>query len=118
MTHYLVLAALLAGFAGGWKVQDWRAGANERDRLEAVDRQRRQDEKVVDVAATGHEKDKVQIRTEFIPITQEIERVVEKPVYRDVCLDADGMRLLADAIQPRAAASQPARAVPGPAPAR
>lgn len=113
----LVLAALIfaAGAAGGIK---WHAGQDaikENARLQEIDRQRRQDEKRVDSAAAGHEADKGAIRTQWLTITEEVERVVEKPIYRDVCLDVDGLRVLSDAIAPRAAASQPARAVPGPA---
>lgn len=114
---YTHLAAFLIGAAvagaGAWKVQNWRADAQEKERLEQAAEKRRIDAKTIDTAATGHEADKREIRTEFLTITQEVERVVEKPVYRDVCLDADGLRVLADAIAPRAAASEPARAVPG-----
>lgn len=65
-----------------------------------------------DKAAAGHERDKEQIRTEFLTITQEVEHVVEKPVYRDMCFDDDGLRLIGAAIGRRPAASEPAPALP------
>ena len=71
-----------------------------------------------DKAAVGHEADKSQIRTEFVTITQEVERVVEKPVYRNMCFDDDGLRLLGNAIAGRPAASQPAPALPEPSATR
>lgn len=111
----IALVLLVAGFGAGVR---WHAGQDAiaaQEAREQVERQRRFDEKRVDVAAAGHQADEREIRTEFITITEEVERVVEKPVYRDVCLDDDGLRALRAAIGPGAAASEPARAVPGPA---
>jgi hypothetical protein len=115
---YILIAVLLAGLAAGgggaWKVQDWRYGAKERERLDAIERDRRFAEKRVDTAATGHESDKAQIRTEFITITETVERIVREPFYAPgapACLDPDGMRQLRSAIAPASAASQPAPAV-------
>lgn len=114
---YTHAAAFLIGMAvagaGAWQVQNWRADAREKQRLEALHRDMRAAEKQIDSAAAGHEADKRHIEVEYREITKEVERVVEKPVYRNVCLDADGLRVLADAIAPGAAASEPARAVPG-----
>jgi hypothetical protein len=44
-------------------------------------------------AATELEKAKAKTKVVYRTITQEVDRVVEKPVYRDVCLDPDGLRL-------------------------
>ena len=44
-------------------------------------------------AATELEKVKTKTKVVYRTITQEVDRVVEKPVYRDVCLDPDGLRL-------------------------
>jgi hypothetical protein len=119
---YTHLAAALIAAAvasvGAWKVQDWRYGAKEAQRLESAAKEQARRADRIDVAATGHERDKDGIRTEFITITEEVERVVEKPVYRDVCLDADGLRVLSDAIRGTDPAGQPAGAVPGPAAAQ
>jgi protein-disulfide isomerase-like protein with CxxC motif len=119
MTHYLVLGAFLVGLAGGWQVQTWRHGYLESQRQEQAREDRARREKTIDVAAAGHEADKREIRTEFITITQEVERVVQTPFYAagQQCLDDDGMRQLAAALGPATAASQPARAVPGSRPA-
>lgn len=106
------------GAAGAWQTQEWRYGAKEAARLEAIERDRRFAEKRVDVAAGGHEADKSELRTEFVEIVKEVERVVEKPVYRDACLDDDGLRVLRAAIDPAPAASQPAPALPGSSAAR
>lgn len=115
MTHYLILGAFVVGLAGGWKVQDWRHGYLEAQRLEQAREDRARREKTVDSAAAGHEADKRSIRTEFITITQEVERVVEAPFYAagQQCLDDDGLRQLRAAVGAAAAAGEPARAVPG-----
>lgn len=111
-----VIAALMAS-AGTWKVQSWRFDSMEKERLESIERDRRFAEKRVDVSAEGHEKDKARIQSDFAPITKEVERVVEKPVYRNVCLDDDGLRVLSRAIAGPPAASEPAPAVPRSEPA-
>lgn len=109
----IAITSALAGAFGSWQVQQWRYGAKEADRLEAVARDRMRAEKNIDTAAMGHETDKVRIETEFVTITERITDVVKEPFYVDgACLDAAGLQLVADALGPAAAASQPATAVP------
>lgn len=119
MSLYIYAAVAIgaaAAVAGGtWKVQDWRYGAKETARLEAEAEHRRMDAKRIDTAAAGHEGDKREIIVQWKTITKEVDRVVEKPVYRDMCFDDDGMRVLREAIAPTPA-SEPPGAVPGPSP--
>ena len=115
MIYTHVAAALLAGllaFAGAWQTQEWRYEAREAQRLEALAETKRMNELAADAGAAGHESDKAAIKTEFITITKEVRRVVEKPIYRNVCLDADGLRILERAISGQPAASQPAPTLP------
>ena len=112
-----LIAAVLSG-ASTWRVQDWRYAAKDKERLEATARDRMRAEKSIDVAAVGHEGDKVRIRKVFVPINQEVERVIEKPVYRDICFDDDGLRLIASAVLATTTTSQPAGTVSRPNPAR
>lgn len=115
-----VLASLLAGFAGAWQVQDWRYGAKEAQRMEVAAEKRRMDAKQIQTAATGYEADKTAIRTEFITITETVERIVREPFYAPdapACLDADGLRELRSAID-STAAGVAAPAVPGSSSAR
>ena len=44
-------------------------------------------------AATELEKAKAKTKVVYRTITQEVDRVVEKVSYRDVCFDPDGLRL-------------------------
>lgn len=108
----LLLVVAVGGFATGVK---WHAGqdaiAEQARQLNqrAAERLRRQNS---NTAAAVHEADKVEIRTVFKTITEEVERVVEKPVYRDVCLDADGLRVIQSAIdRANGTAGQPGHAV-------
>jgi hypothetical protein len=114
--YIIVIVAALA-FTGGWKVESWRWDASEKANLEAAIEKRRMDEKNVDVAAAGHEADKTKLRTKYITITKEVERVAQTPFYAasaPACLDDDGLRQLRAAIASRPAASEPAGAVSGP----
>lgn len=94
----LLLVCLVAGFAAWVK---WHAGQDaiaEQARQvnqRAQERLRRQN---ANTAAVAFEGDRVRIEKEFVPITQEVERVVEKPVYRNVCLDPDGLSVIGDAL--------------------
>lgn len=115
---YIVIAAaiFLAGLGTGWKAH---VGITASRDLEAeLSRQRdvlRKTEKI-DTSAVQHELAKTRIETEFVTITKEVERVVEKPTYRNICLDDDGLRVIAAAIGTAHAASQPAPAVSRPSP--
>ena len=97
----LAIAAgiFVAGVAGGIK---WHAGQDaiaEQARQvnqRATERLRRQN---ANTAAVVHENEKVVIREKFVPIIQEVDRVVTQTVYRDsVCLPDDGLQLLRAAI--------------------
>lgn len=112
----LTIAALVAGLLSGvatWRVQDWRYAAKENARVLEEIRVRDKNAGAVDSAAAGHEGDKTAINTEFVTITQEVERVIENISYRNICLDDDGLRVLGAAIRGRDAASQPADVLPG-----
>lgn len=109
----LLLAMALAGFAAGVK---WQVGIVAARDLKAVqDNARTQILRAdrADQAADRHEKSKAAIEVRYQTIEKEVQRVVEKPVYRNICLDDDGLRLVRDALAgPASAASQPAGSVP------
>lgn len=107
-----LIAAAIA-FTSGWKVNGWRHDSAEKARIEAAHELARLNSKTADKAATGHESFKENERVIYQTITQTVEKIVERPVYRNSCFDDDGLRQLNAAItgaQP--AASKPATAVP------
>jgi len=96
------LILLLAVFVGGMMVGiKWHAGRDaiaEQARQvnqRATERLQRQNS---NTAAVAHESDKVRIETEYRDVIKEVQRVVEKPVYRNVCLDPDGLSVIGDAL--------------------
>lgn len=102
MIYTHVAVAIVSGavaFGAAWRVQSWRHDSAELARVEQsreVERMRRQ---AAGKAATQHEKEKVVIREKFVPIIQEVDRVVTQVVYRDtVCLPPDGLSVLRAAI--------------------
>ena len=94
----LLLAVFVGGMMAGIK---WHAGQDaiaEQARQvnqRATERLQRQNS---NTAAVAHESDKVRIETEYRDVIKEVQRVVEKPVYRNVCLDPDGLSVIGDAI--------------------
>ena len=107
-----LLAAAMAA-TGAWKVQGWRFDAREKTRIEAEARDAARKVEHADTAAATHEVFKERERVVYQVITETVDRIVERPVYRNVCFDADGLRALGDAIHGRASdTGQPAPAVP------
>ncbi len=100
------------GAAGAWQVQAWRWRAADADRLELEREARRGQEQRADGAAVRHEATRAGLQQQRQVLTREIERVVEVPLYRDVCLDADGLRVIATAAGASPDSGQPAPAVP------
>lgn len=94
----IALAAAIASGTAVWNVQNWRFDSQRlaaAEQVREVEKFRRQ---AANKGATAHEADKVRIHTEFVPITKEVEKIVERPVYKNICLDADGLAVLQQAI--------------------
>lgn len=107
------LALLATGALGGWHVRAWKAGADDAERLRAEARTALNRAESIDGAAGRLEQRKEAIRVQTVTLTREVERLVDRPVYRDRCIDDDGLRLITAAAAGTAApASQPASAVP------
>ena len=99
-THVAALAVGLAvGSAGAWKVQAWRWDSADLARVAAEQEAKRMNEKAASQASAGFEAARGKTERQIQVVEREVERVVEKPVYRELCLSDDGLRLL------RAAAS-------------
>ena len=94
----LLIAVFVGGMMAGIK---WHAGQdaikeNARQvNQRATERLQRQNS---NTAAVAHESDKVRIETEYRDVIKEVQRVVEKPVYRNVCFDPDGLSVIGDAL--------------------
>lgn len=118
-TH-LAAALVSAGlaFTAGWQVRAWKADADKVEQMRADDRTALNRAQRGDASAVAHEGTKARLQRQDAVLVKEIERVVEKPVYRAECVDADGLRIIAAALAGSAAdPGEPAPAVPDPGPA-
>ena len=112
---YLAVATtvLVVGFAGWVKYQSGVAARAELARVEAATKTLAQQADRIDVAAVKNEVAKEAIRTRYITITKEVDRVIAKnPIFRDICFDDDGLRQLATATSQSPSASEPVAPVP------
>ena len=74
----------------------------ENDRLKAAAAAQEKREKQIGQAQAGDAKAAeadVQRETIVREITREVPKVIDRPVYRDVCIDADGVRLIGRAVE-------------------
>lgn len=113
----LALAIFAAGGAAGsaWHVQAWRFDAKDKQRLEAQIEKRRLDEKAANAGSTGFEQDRLKNETRTRTVYVHLDKIIDRPVYRSVCLDADGLRLLNSAIRRADDTGEPKGPLPGPA---
>lgn len=98
-----IIAAALAGllaFGSAWKIQDWRFDSKEKERLEQVQEAKRMREKQVVTASANYEKKKEATRIKYVTITETVEKIVDRPVYKNICLDDDGIKLINEGITP------------------
>lgn len=110
---YVGVAAVVAGFGLGWSVADWRADARELQRVQAAKELADEQQRMVSRASARFEAQREQRGARERVVVREVERVLEKPVYRNVCLDDDGLRVLADDIAASNARRELGPPVPG-----
>jgi hypothetical protein len=111
----VILGALLVGFTSGWKVESWRWGASEAAALRAAETERDALQAKYTEASQAYEKAKQEKSVEYRTITKTVDRIVEKPVYRDrACFDDDGVQLVNRALgfPPPANSGEPDQPVP------
>lgn len=120
MIYTHLAAALLAGllaFGAGWQVRSWKADSDAVAQVRADARTAEHRATTGDAAATAYEAKRATLQRQDAVLVREIERVVEKPVYRTECIDADGLRIIADALSGAADPGEPAPALRDPGPA-
>lgn len=112
----MALACLVVGVAGAWRVQEWRYGAKENERLAAAARDLAKRQARADEAAERYEDAKAKEDARYVTVTRTVTKLVDRPVYRNICFDDDGRRLLnsyASGADPDSGQSAPT--VPAPA---
>ena len=97
MIYSHVAAALLGAALAAtstWQIQSWRFEAKEKTRLENEREIRRNNEKRTTIAAEGLEKDKREIEIRYRTITKTVTKFIDRPVYKNTCLDQDGIDVI------------------------
>lgn len=108
------LIALALGFGGGWKTQGWRWNAAEKQRIEQEAKERQRQLERSHAASTTFEDKRSTNEARYRTVTVTLEKVVDRPVYLNACLDPDGLRILNDQIARAADPGQPGLKLPKP----
>lgn len=115
-------ATLLAGVAlggwAGWQVQDWRHGRQDAQRIERQARDTLRNIERGQQAADTYTTEQTHAEPARKEIVRTVEKIVTRPVYRNVCLDDDGLQQLRTAIATGAPAGGSAAALPTAQPAQ
>ena len=108
------IVALAVGFAGGWKTQGWRWDAADKQRIEQEAREKSRALDRANTASGTFEEKRTANETRYRTVTVTLEKVVERPVYLNQCIDDDGLRSLNQQIARSADPSQPGLKLPKP----
>lgn len=91
---YVPLATFAVGAILGWYIETLRDDSRA---LSSVTKEIRSVQKKLDTAITASqefEKQKVKTEIRYVNRTKEILKYVDRPVYLQQCIDADGLRSL------------------------
>lgn len=91
------LAACLAGiggFAYGTRIGVAQEQAAQKRADDAADAEREKRQGQIDAGAQAHQSTEYARQAHVREIYHETQKVIERPVYRNVCIDADGVGLL------------------------
>src|SRR5258708_28076994 len=103
-----------AGFTGGYRGESGPAAAQRQAAIDAAIAEYKGEAEKANAAAAALEQKKDASHVVYQTITRNVDRIVEKPVYRDRCLDDDGLRAANAALAGAAAAAAGAdAALPG-----
>lgn len=111
----IALSLFLGGMAAGVKVHAGLTAQRDLKIEQATARETLRKMDRVDGSAVKHENYKTEAAIRERIVKVEVDRVVQNTVYSNVCLDDDGLRLIANDIAARPVAGKPARPVSSPA---
>ena len=100
IAYGLIALSILGTLAGiGYKIRESGKDSVRVEWAEANRIARAAEEKKAQAAATKTEAVRVEIRYRTKTITKEVDKIVDRPIYSNVCLDTDGLRLARMAIK-------------------
>lgn len=92
------LVGLCIGSVVGWKWNESSWQAKEQKRIAKDNELVEEKREVAQVASTKFEEKKVANEVQYRTVTVTLEKIVDRPVYLNQCLDDDGLRILNDQI--------------------
>lgn len=101
------LVALALGFGSGWKTQGWRWDASEKQRIEQEAKERQKQLDRANKSSGAFEAKRTANEVKYRTVTITLKEIVDRPVYRNICLDDDGLRIFNDQISASTHTSKP-----------
>ena len=97
---YAGAAIIILGMLGGigYKVRKSGYDACKVEWAEAAEEQRKREQELSTLAAKALADERAKRKVVIQTRTQYVEKIVDRPVYSNVCVDADGLRCIAAAI--------------------
>lgn len=92
-----IVAGALA-FTGAWKVQGWRHDAAEKQRIEQEAKDLHRATERAQASSGAFEEKRTANEIRYRTVTLTIKQFIDRPVYLNQCLDADGLRVLNEQI--------------------
>lgn len=112
LTTIILSGAIVAAFGAGYKVADNVADARQLKILKLEKERYAELETQYHGASADLERVLSERRTQQARITQKVEQIVVRPVYRNACLDDDGLRAANSALVGTSNASEPDAKMP------
>lgn len=87
-------AALVLAFGAGWWLRGLQVKAATVDQVQSQAQADVQQAQRTSEAVQAHAQAKTETEIRYVTVTREVEKLVERPVYLERCLDDDGLRAL------------------------
>lgn len=92
------LVALAVGFCGGWQTQGWRWDAADKQRIEQEAKDLHRANERAQASSSTFESKRSANETKYRTVTVTVKEFIDRPVYLNQCMDADGLRVLNEQI--------------------
>ena len=93
--------ALVLAFGAGWRLRGLQIKATTVDQIKAQAKADVRQAERTSEAVQAHAEAKVKTEIRYVTTVKEVEKLVERPVYLERCLDDDGLATLNAQIQRR-----------------
>lgn len=87
-------AALVLAFGAGWWLRGLQVKAATVDQTKTQAQADVQQAQRTSTAVQQHAQAKTETEIRYVTVTREVEKLVERPVYLERCMDDDGVRVL------------------------